>query len=79
MSNKKHKVTKIKNKQEKYNIQNTLLFHTFNRLYVVLVFIGLILKRNMSMKYVLFLPAFLPLTVMLLRGHYKLSRRQSDR
>jgi len=37
------------------------------------------LKRNMSMKYVLFLPAFLPLTVMLLRGHYKLNRRQSNR
>ena len=33
-------------------IQNTLLFHIFNRLYVVLVFMGLILKRNMSMKYV---------------------------
>ena len=49
MSNKKHKVTKIKNKQEKYKIQNTPLFHTFNRLYVVLVFMGLILKRNMSM------------------------------
>jgi len=49
---KKHKVTDIKNKQENYKIQNTLLFHIFNRLYVVLVFMGLILKRNMSMKYV---------------------------
>ena len=43
---------KIKNKQENYKIQNMLLFHIFNRLYVVLIFIGHILKRNMSMKYV---------------------------
>ena len=39
-------------KKQNYKIQNSLLIHIFNRLYVVLVFIGLILKRNMSMKYV---------------------------
>jgi type I site-specific restriction endonuclease len=39
-----------KEQARNYKIQNTLLFHIFNRIYVVLVFIGLILKRNMSMK-----------------------------
>ena len=47
---KKNKVTEIKNKSENYKIQNTLLFHIFNRFYVVIVIIGLIPKRNTSMK-----------------------------
>ena len=47
---KKHKVTKIKNKQKNYKIQNILLFHILNILYVVLVFMSLIPKRNMSRK-----------------------------
>ena len=52
MSNKKTQSNKNKEQTKKYKIQNTLLFHIFNRIYVVLVFMSLIPKRNMSMKYV---------------------------